>query len=93
MVLQSSAKKWRLRDLEINCPGTVDITAGKPPRIEKAPGLIQAVRVKTAGSHVALRRNFSGLVSATDLVKSSKDSASLVVRAPKKICGWLLWIL
>jgi len=37
------------------------------------------VRAKTAGSNVALHRNFSGPVSATDLVKSSKDLASLVV--------------
>jgi len=44
-----------------------------------APGLIQEVRAKTAGSHVALHGNFSGPVSATDPVKSSKDSASLVV--------------
>jgi len=34
-----------------------------------APRLIHAVRAKTAGSHVALRENFSGLVSATDAVK------------------------
>jgi len=37
-----------------------------------APGLIQAVRAKTAGLHVALHGNFSSLVSATDQVKSSK---------------------
>jgi len=34
---------------------------------------------KTTGSHVALHGNISGLVSATDLVKSSKDLANLVV--------------
>jgi len=39
------------------------------------PGLIQAVHTKTARSHVALCRNFSGPVSTTDPVKSSKDSA------------------
>ena len=49
-----------------------------------APGLIQVVREQTAGLHVALRGNFSGLVSATDLVKSSKGSASLVVCTQKK---------
>jgi len=38
-----------------------------------ASGLIQAVHAKTAGSHVALRGNFSGPVSATDPVKSLKD--------------------
>jgi len=43
-----------------------------------ASKLIQAVRVKTPGSHMDLRGNFSGPVSATDLVKSSNDSASLV---------------
>jgi len=53
-----------------------------------APGLIQAVREKTAGSHVALHRNFSGQVTATDLVKSSKDSAILVVCTQKNFCGW-----
>jgi len=30
------------------------------------------VRTKTAGSHVALRENFSGLVSATDPFKAQK---------------------
>jgi len=53
-----------------------------------ATGLIQAVCAKTARLHVALRRNFSGLVSATDPVKSLKDSASLVVCTRKKIFGW-----
>jgi len=37
---------------------------------------------------MALRRNFSGLVSATDLVKGSKDLASLVLYTRKKIFGW-----
>jgi len=46
------------------------------------------VRVKTARSHVALRGNFYGLVSTTDLVKSLKDSASLVVCTRKKFF-WL----
>jgi len=46
-------------------------------------GLNQAVCAKTAGSHMALRRNFSGPVSATDPVKSSKDLASLVVSTQK----------
>jgi len=41
-----------------------------------AAGLIQAVRTKTAGMHMTLRGNFSGLVSATDpVVKVSKDVA------------------
>jgi len=53
-----------------------------------APGLIQAVRTKTAGSHVTFRGNFSGPVNATDLVKDSKDLASLVVYTWKKIF-WL----
>ena len=53
-----------------------------------AAGLIQAVRAKTAGSHVALHGNFSGLVSTTNLVKVSKDSASLVVCTREKIFGW-----
>ena len=37
-----------------------------------AHGLIQAVRAKTAGLHMALRGNFSSPVSATDPVKSPK---------------------
>ena len=41
-------------------------------------GLIQAVRKKTADSHVALRRNFSAPVCSTNLVKVSKNAASLV---------------
>jgi len=41
--------------------------------------------VKITGSHVALRGNFFGPVSATDTVKSSKDTASLVVCNEKKI--------
>ena len=52
------------------------------------PGLIQVVRKKTAGSHVALHGNFSGPVSATDAVKCSKDLASLVVCTPKKFFVW-----
>jgi len=59
-----------------------------------APGLIQTVREKTAGWHVALRENFSSPVSATDLVKSSKDSVSLVVCTRKNIfllgCGFFV---
>ena len=47
--------------------------------------LNQTVRDKTNGAHVILRGNFSGPVSTTDLVKSSKGSASLVVYTRKKI--------
>jgi len=42
-------------------------------------GLIQAIRKKTADSHVALRGNISAPVRITDLVEASKDAASLVV--------------
>jgi len=49
-----------------------------------APGLIQAVRKKTAGSHVPLRRNLSSPVTAKDLVKGSKALASLVLCTQKK---------
>jgi len=52
------------------------------------PRLIQAVRAKTLGSHVALRRKFFGPVSATDPFKSLKDSASLVACTRTKIF-WL----
>jgi len=38
-------------------------------------------------THVALRRNFSSAVSATNLVKSSEDVASLVACTRKKIFG------
>jgi len=48
-----------------------------------AAGSIQVVHAKTAGSHMTLRGNFSGLVNATDPIKSSKDKASLVVRTRK----------
>jgi len=41
--------------------------------------LIQVVRKQTAGSHVALCRNISASIQVTDLVKVSKDVASLVV--------------
>jgi len=44
-----------------------------------AVGFIQEFCEKTSELHLALHRNFSGLVSATDPVKTSKDSASLVV--------------
>jgi len=54
-------------------------------------GLIQAVRAKTAGLHMAFRGNFSNAVSATDQVKSSKDSASLVLCA-RKIFGFIIII-
>ena len=53
-----------------------------------APGLIQVVRAKTARLHVALLGNFSGPVNATDPVKSSKDSPSLIVCNEKKMF-WL----
>jgi len=46
--------------------------------------LIQAVRKKTADSHVALRGNISAPVRVTDLVEASKDVASLVVCTRKK---------
>jgi len=51
-------------------------------------GLIQAVRKKTAGLHMALRRNISATVQVTDLVEVLKDVASLVVCALKKFF-WL----
>jgi len=51
-------------------------------------GLIQAVRKKTAGSHVALRGNTSAPVWVTDLVKVSKDAASLLVCTQKIIFCW-----
>ena len=37
---------------------------------------------------MALRRNFSGPESATDMIKSSEDSASLVVCTQKNFFGW-----
>ena len=51
-------------------------------------GLIQAVRKKTAGLHVALRGNFSAPVRVTDLVEVLKDATSLVVCTRKKVFGW-----
>ena len=38
--------------------------------------------------HVALRRNFSGPVCSTDLVKVSKDVASLLVCTWKNFFAW-----
>jgi len=51
-------------------------------------GLIHEVCKKTAGMHVALRRNISTPVWVTDLVEVSKDAASLVVCTRKKFFGW-----
>ena len=49
---------------------------------------------KDTETHVALRENFSHLVSVTDLVESSKDVASLLVCSLKKIlwlgCGFFV---
>jgi len=51
-------------------------------------GLIQAVRKKTAGLHVALRRNISAPVQVKYLVEVSKDAASLLVCTRKKYFCW-----
>jgi len=51
-------------------------------------GLIQVVRVKIDGLYKALHENLSDPVSATDLVKSPNNSASLVVCTLKKFF-WL----
>jgi len=51
-------------------------------------GLIQAVRKKTADSHMALRGNISAPVQVTNLVKASKDAASFVVCTRKKFFAW-----
>jgi len=53
-----------------------------------ASGLNQVVRAKTTGLHMVLRGNSSSPENATDPVKSSKDSASLVGCTLKKIF-WL----
>jgi len=59
-------------------------------------GLIQAVRKKTAGSHVAWCGNISTPVGVTDLIEVSKDTASLVVCTRKKIIclgpAGFLWV-
>jgi len=44
---------------------------------------------------MALHGNFAGLISATDPVKSSKDTASLVVCTQKKFFDWgvrVFWV-
>ena len=46
------------------------------------------VRAKTPGLQVVLHENFSSPVSAAHLVKSSKDSANVVVCTRKKFFGW-----
>jgi len=61
-----------------------------------APGLIQAVRTKTAGLHMALCGNFSSPVCSTDPVNSSKHSANLVVCTQKKFLvggSFFLWVM
>jgi len=50
--------------------------------------LNQAVCAKTTGSHMVLRGNILGPVSATDPVKSSKDVASFVACTRKKNFAW-----
>jgi len=57
--------------------------------------LIQAVRKKTAESHVALHGNISTPVWVTDVVEVSKDAANLFsLHSKKKFClgdaGFLL---
>jgi len=49
------------------------------------PATFGDFRGKNTETHVALRGNFSGTVSATDPVKSSKDAASLVACTRKNI--------
>jgi len=45
-------------------------------------------REKSTEKQVVLLRNFSGPVSATDPVKSSKDTSNLVPCTRKKVFGW-----
>jgi len=56
------------------------------------PAAFGDFREKNTKTHVALRKNFSGPVRATDLVKGSKDAASLVACTRKKFFGWGLQI-
>jgi len=56
------------------------------------PAEIRNSRAKTTGSHVALRRNFSGPVIATDPVKVSKDTASVLICTRKIFFGCGVWI-
>ena len=53
-----------------------------------ASGRFRVFREKNTETHVAFYRNFSGPVSATDLVKSSKDASSLVA-CTRKSFFWL----
>jgi len=58
-----------------------------------ASRIIPVVHAKTAGLHVALCKNFSGPVRATDPDKSSKDLASLLVCTRKSFfggCGFIV---
>jgi len=41
---------------------------------------------------MALHGNFSGPVCSTDLVKVSKDAASLLVCTRKQIFAWGMWV-
>ena len=53
-----------------------------------APGWIQGFSEKNAWTHLALHRNISAPVRVTDLVKASKDMASLLVYTRKKFFAW-----
>ena len=52
------------------------------------PAAFGDFREKNADTHVALRGNFSGPISTTDPVKSSKDEASLVACTRKNFFAW-----
>jgi len=52
-----------------------------------AAGLIQVLREKTAGLHMALHENFSGLVSGTDPVEVSKRFSKSCSLQSKKFLG------
>jgi len=54
-------------------------------------GRIRDFRAETTGVHVALRVRSSGAESGRELLKGSKDVASLLV-STRKIFGWGVWI-
>jgi len=56
------------------------------------PATFGDFREKNTETHVTLHGNFSAPVWVTDMVESSKDVASLLVRTRKKVFAWVMWI-
>jgi len=64
------------------------VSLGQLSLILSRPAEIGNSLTKTTGSHVALHGNFSDLVSTRDMVKGSKDAASLLACTRKNFFAW-----